>query len=201
MLRSDNGGATWRLIDEGLPRTNYHMWMVLVHPEDPDVAYLGTTSTGWPPGRYPASIGVYKTVDGGGSWFAANEGLLAREIMGLVFHPDDPDTLFAAAMNALYVSRDGGGSWESLFSPGRGHLVSTVAIDPRNPQVIFVGTWGGGVYASADGGGTWAQVNPGLGDRPPDIQHLVIDPHTSTLYAAAGGVFKATYTVVARPGE
>lgn len=198
MLRTDDGGRTWRLIDRGLPRSNYHIWSVLVHPEDPKVAYMATTVVGWPPGKYRSPVGVYKTVDGGESWSAANDGLRSRDVLALAFHPADPGTLFAAAGNALYVSRDAGGSWESIWSPERGTVVSSIAIDPRNPDVMFAGTWGrGGVYASADGGNSWTEVSRGL-EMPwiPDIQHLVIDPQTQTVHAAAGGVFRATYELV-----
>ena len=198
MLKTEDGGTRWTLIDNGLPRTNYHIWTVLVHPEDPDIAYMATTSAGWPPGMYDSTIGIYKTVNGGRSWFAVNEGLGSRDILALVFHPDDPDTLYAAATDSLYVSGDAGSSWQKFWSPERG-VVATIAIDPRTPQMMFAGTWGGGgVYASVDSGDSWTPVNMGLGDQfVPDIQHLVVDPQSQTIYAAAGGVFKASYAAMA----
>src|SRR5438128_5633848 len=40
-----------------------------------------------------------------------------------------------------------------------------VAVDPRDPDRVYVGTFDGGVYASEDGGATWRQDEQGLADR------------------------------------
>src|SRR5207244_6679360 len=40
-----------------------------------------------------------------------------------------------------------------------------VAVDPRDPDRVYVGTFDRGVYASEDGGATWRQDEQGLADR------------------------------------
>jgi len=67
--------------------------------------------------------------------------------------------------------------------------VSTVAVDPARPGLIFAGT-GEGVWRTEDHGGTWRAANTGLGSR--DVGRLVIPPSSpGTLYAfTAGGIFK-----------
>ena len=88
------------------------------------------------------------------------------------------------------------------FSP----FVRSIAVDPTNPDVVYValtnvGTpWGGvdneealGVYRSTDGGATWTPYNLGLTNLR--VTALVVDPaNPNWLFAATagGGVFKWT---------
>ena len=37
-------------------------------------------------------------------------------------------------------------------------LVSSIAINPNNPNIIYMGTVGGGVWRSNDGGNTWTPL-------------------------------------------
>lgn len=73
--------------------------------------------------------------------------------------------------------------------------IGSIAVSPRNPDVVWVGTgegngrnsssWGDGVYRSVDGGATWQ--NRGLGDSK-DVPRIVIDPRNDdVVYAAALG--------------
>lgn len=48
-----------------------------------------------------------------------------------------------------------------------GHIVNgvmCVAVDPRDPQRIFVGTFDRGIYRSLDGGDSWESVGAGMAD-------------------------------------
>lgn len=82
-------------------------------------------------------------------------------------------------------------------------LVSAIAINPNNPNVIYQGTAGGGLWGSIDGGTTWSplfdrQLSLGIGEPGA----LAIDPNnTGILYAGtssrvtnqpAAGLFKST---------
>lgn len=69
--------------------------------------------------------------------------------------------------------------------------VVCLAVDPANSDVVYAGTWGGGVFRSGDQGDSWAWAGSGLGAFL--IDSLVIDPADSrVLYAGthAGGLFK-----------
>jgi hypothetical protein len=39
-----------------------------------------------------------------------------------------------------------------------GHDVLAIAINPRNPEFVYAGTYGDGVWASYDGGDSWHRM-------------------------------------------
>jgi hypothetical protein len=68
--------------------------------------------------------------------------------------------------------------------------VAGVVFDPRDSQVLYVGTEGGGVFKSRNGGATWTAINQGLTNLT--VFALEIGPQDPPiLYAGGGsGVFK-----------
>ncbi len=79
-----------------------------IDPTDPDVMYWAA-----------ADIGVMKSVDGGATWGAVNDGLPSLYTSALAMHPDDPNHLmvgfhanFLAQGPRPYRSLDGGARWE-----------------------------------------------------------------------------------------
>jgi photosystem II stability/assembly factor-like uncharacterized protein len=74
-----------------------------------------------------------------------------------------------------------------------GGSVTALVIDPLNSQIMYAGTFGGGVYKSVDGGKTWQDSSSGLIDLY--IQSMAIDPkNPDTVYAGMYrfGVYKST---------
>jgi hypothetical protein len=74
--------------------------------------------------------------------------------------------------------------------------VHTIAIDPANPSVVYVGTSGAPpntIYRSTDGGGQWFQRSNGLPVGVGIINVLVVDPtNSATVYAGTqSGFYKS----------
>ena len=93
----------------------------------------------------------------------------------------------------LFKSIDGGTSWKQL-STGlpEGSSFGPLAIDPRDPGTVYLGT-GTGVLRSTDGGETWSAVNSGL--EGIYVRSLAIDPQDpNRVYAGTqAGLFVITF--------
>ncbi len=91
----------------------------------------------------------------------------------LAHDPVDPNIAYAtfSTFGGVHVwkSADGGATWSPLDGTGAGRLpdvpVNTIAIDPRNPTHLYVGT-DVGVFSSIDGGATWMVENSGFANVP-----------------------------------
>ena len=73
-------------------------------------------------------------------------------------------------------------------------IITSLVVNPTDPETVFVGTKGAGIYVSRDGGKTWKPGNEGLGKAT--VAQIVIDPNNSDIVYAAvlnqGGVYKST---------
>jgi photosystem II stability/assembly factor-like uncharacterized protein len=79
-----------------------------------------------------------------------------------VFHPGLSERIYAATTVGAFYSKDAGREWEERMNGMKEvHIVTSVAIDPRDPSVLYGGTTGG-VYRSEDGAMTWKKINNGL---------------------------------------
>jgi photosystem II stability/assembly factor-like uncharacterized protein len=81
--------------------------------------------------------------------------------------------------------------WQSY--PTYGGEMTSIVMDPVDPQTVFVGTRDAGVFKTTDGGSSWQPARQGLTVMP--IRSLAIDPqHPQTLYAGTDfdGVWKST---------
>src|SRR5499427_3252616 len=100
-----------------------------------------------------------------------------------------------AASGGVWKSKDGGTTYKPLFDKQQVQSIGAIAIDPKNPQTVWVGSgeaWtrnsvsiGDGIYKSTDGGDTWS--NMGLKDSE-RIVKIVVDPRDSnTVFACVPG--------------
>ena len=81
-------------------------------------------------------------------------------------------------------------NWSAINSRLTNTDVYSLAIDPKNTQTIYAGTYGGGVFKSTNGGSNWSKINSGLTNTT--VWSLAIDPtNTQIIYAGTdGGVFR-----------
>lgn len=117
-------------------------------------------------------------------------------IVGFAVHPKDRATYFVAvASGGVWKTTNAGTTWAPVFDGEGSYSIGVVVMDPKNPNVIWVGTgennsqrsvgYGDGVYKSTDSGKTWTNV--GLKNSE-HIGKIIIDPRDSdTVYVAAQG--------------
>ena len=172
VFRSDDGGATWNLKNEGIPaliedkehkdigRCNHGL---VADPDDADTIYRREHN------------GMFRTRDGGESWQRIENGLgswfgfpiaMDRRTKTLYVVPLESDEYRIPKDGKFRVfrSRDGGDSWDPL-SKGlpqehayMGVLRGAMDVDHLDPCGVYLGTTSGSVHISSDGGDSWAQL-------------------------------------------
>ena len=124
---------------------------------------------------------------GGTNW---EEVLNAQDFLGttekvyirwLNVAPSDANFVYGLAsikyydQGILLKSTDGGDTWARSNSTIDGIGVS-LAVDPQNPQRLYLGSWYSGMYRSTDGGTTWQEINDGLPTRWAKFYSVAVDP-------------------------
>lgn len=175
--RSINGGATWEPVFE--KEAVAAVGAVAIDPTNERVVWAGTGEAN-PRNDVSFGDGLYKSTDGAKTWHRV--GLAGVwSISRIAIDPGNPRHVVVAAFGdpfkdstdrGVYVTFDGGQTWrKSLYlSPSSG--ASDVAMNPKNPNVVYAGMWhfrrlpwtftsggpDGGLYKSSDGGRTWKRL-------------------------------------------
>lgn len=133
------------------PRTT----CIATHPQHPDVIWVGT-----------AASGVLVSRDGGQNWQQANGIPSDAPVNAIVQDPQRPDRVYAGSKQAFYSSHNDGASWNRRGGNLPFGDFTSILINPRNTDEIFVGNAyqtgeiGGGVYRTLNAGNTWARIDP-----------------------------------------
>jgi BNR/Asp-box repeat len=206
VLRSDDGGQTWRTM--GL--TGYQVKSLVVSRAVPDTIYAGTR---------PAL--VFVSHDGGASWkeltafrsirsrwlwFSPAEKPFTAYVQALALSPDDPGVIVAGIeAGAVVRSEDGGKTWSGHRS-GALRDCHSLAYHPQHSGWVYEGGGtGAGVSVSRDAGATWAQPRGGLdrhygwavaADRAhPEVWYASLSPGPTKAHSANNAqafIFRAT---------
>jgi photosystem II stability/assembly factor-like uncharacterized protein len=123
-------------------------------------------------------------------------GLFSGRVVGLAVDPRNRAHYFAAvASGGVWKTTNAGVSWKPVFDGEGSYSIGCVVLDPKNPNVVWVGTgennsqrsvgYGEGVYRSSDGGASWKKV--GL-EKSEHIGKILLDPRDGNVaYVAAQG--------------
>lgn len=121
--------------------------------------------------------GLWKTTDGGNSWFPVTDGKISSSSIGAVAVAEtNPDIIFIGGGESelrgsitqgdgVYKSTDGGKTWRHVGLRNT-QAISRIRIHPTNPDIVYVTALGHpygdnderGVFRSTDGGNTWQKV-------------------------------------------
>ncbi|MCB0580988.1 MAG: glycosyl hydrolase, partial [Phaeodactylibacter sp.] len=127
--------------------------------------------------------------------------VMGGRIADIAVSPADPSTWYVAAgSGGLWKTANSGITWHPVFDDQPSYSIGTVAIDPSNPEIVWVGTgenvsgrhvgWGDGVYRSTDGGKTWQQMGLAQSEH---IGKILVDPRNGdvVLVAAEGPLWSS----------
>lgn len=121
---------------------------------------------------------------------------MSGRVAAIEVNPQDYKTIYVgASIGGVWKTTNSGVTWTPLFDKQNTSSIGSIALDPHNPNVVWVGTGEGnvrnsasvgrGAFKSLDGGKTWAAI--GL-EKTERIHRLLIDPtNTQVAYAAAMG--------------
>ena len=195
VYRSKDGGATWqKVLFKG---DSVGAIDVAFDPSNPQTVYAAMWAVRRPPwfiyapANGPGS-GLFKSTDGGSTWKPLTSGLPTDGLgrMGIAVSPANPRRVYVIAdakEGGLFRSDDAGATFTKVSGDNRiwqrGWYFEKVAVDPKNPDVVYVPNTG--VYKSTDGGKTWGapiKASPG-GD---DYHQIWISPNDSNQMIVGG---------------
>lgn len=117
-------------------------------------------------------------------------------VIGFAVDPNDRTKYFVAvASGGVWKTVNAGTTWTPVFENEGAFSIGAVALDPKNPATVWVGTgernsqrsvgYGDGVYRSDDGGKSWRNVGLKTSEH---IGRIAIDPRDSNVvFVAAQG--------------
>lgn len=181
LYRSSRDGYGWMLVTTRPLLNDF-----IMNAADPYVLYSGTGIDCTNPGAQMAPM--YKSIDGGQSW---QELPMAVNMKPLLTDQSNPDHVFAADCNTIYLSSDGGETWTPKPAAGinlwagyvpadmaSGSLVGDPPPDvPQWDQLFAIGNSAGGVGVVAftgDRGDSWANITS---DEEPPMGAEVVVAH------------------------
>ncbi len=173
VYRSTDGGSTWaRILSLG-----NDVWSVTIDSLHPNTVFVGT-ETG----------GLFKTTDNGNSW--NNVSPTSNRITGIIVDSqNDLNVYISVKGDGVYKSTDGGITWSLVTVGLSDNQITSLAIDPTDPLVLYAGGRNY-IFRTQSGGLTWsALVAPYA-----TVTSIVIDKnnHSTIVAGTMGGICKST---------
>ena len=179
--RSPDAGSTWTLLYSFA--SSIRVVCVAVDPSNSNTLYAGTDSQG-----------VFKSLDGGLTWTAINNGIPpdssgATDVYNIWIEPQPPSVILGASANGIVRSADGGATWTVVLKTDV--INNTLAFDPLNAGTVYVAEPTGPIVKSTDGGLTFTALPSMPGGET--VTALIADPlHAGVLYASvASNIFQS----------
>ncbi|MEW6407571.1 MAG: sialidase family protein [Patescibacteria group bacterium] len=178
--------STPEILCKGLTSGNQLFKSLAVSPSNSDIIYVGSEGNG-----------IFKSIDGGNNWQWQRSGLICSsasqgttdgyyaEIFDVAINPSDESIVFAGTTNGpgpatgnwpsalagVYRSTNAGSTWEQKVSGLENGAIVAPAINPSNPQQIFLSVspgnptfpydnvyFEGRLYKSDDNGNNWTKL-------------------------------------------
>ena len=167
---------------------------------NPNLYYMGS-----------AGSGVWRTIDGGGTWANITDKYFGGSIGAVAVSESDPNVIYAGQGEqtvrgnvssgfGVWKSQDAGKTWANVGLKDSRHI-GRIRIHPKNPDLVYVAAMGNlyvpsemrGVYRSKDGGQHWERVL--FANKDAGAVDLILDPtNPRILYASTWNVRRTPYS-------
>lgn len=179
--KSTDGGQTWKVIKKGMIDDS-DIFAINIDPRNPNHIIASACS------------GIYDTRDAGESWRKV-QGIpsQSRRTRAILQHPSIPGLVFAGTTEGFWRSAKGGDNNSWMVTTSRQLEINSIAVHPRRPDTIYIGTNNYGVMVSTDGGKNFVPSNNGFSGR--FVNSIVPDRETAgrvyatTINTSTGGGF------------
>ncbi|OLE54316.1 MAG: glycoside hydrolase [Acidobacteria bacterium 13_1_20CM_3_53_8] len=151
ILKSTDGGATWRPLTKGLPDGIVQANLAIA-PSSTNRLFAAVAST--------TDVKLYRSDDGGENWsIVTTDTRPATRIGGgdlpvLRVDPKNPEIVYSASI-VCWRSTDGGKTWTGIRGAPGGDDYQNVWINPQNTEIILLGSDQGAIITT-NGGRSWS---------------------------------------------
>jgi len=186
LFSSTDGGHSWARFAHLGSGDDYVIDHLAIDPQSPNKMFAAAWSV-----ENQQAGDLFRSNDGGQSWetIAAMHG---KSIRAMAIASSDSKTLVAGALDGVFRSTDGGKNWQKISSSNSEiHNIESIAVDPKNPDVVYAGTWHL-AWKTDDGGANWRHINKGMIEDS-DVFSIIVDSsNPSVVFASAcSGIYKS----------
>ena len=186
IFQSTDGGHSWARFTH-LGSDDFVLDHIAIDPKNVDTLFVAAWSV-----ENQQAGDLYRSRDGGKTWQAL-PGMHGRSIRAFSLAASDSSVLVAGALDGVYRSQDSGDSWERISASAQSEIknIESIAIDPKNPNAVYAGTWHL-AWKTDDGGLNWHHINKGMIDDS-DVFSIIVDQsNPSVVFASAcSGIYKS----------
>ncbi len=181
VYKSPDGGQRWIAHNAGLKEHISVVNQFVFDSRDSETVYAATT------------VGVFRSTDGGRLWDERMTGMKEVHIVfSLVMDPTRSRVFYAGTSGGVYRSTDAAATWQKInnglipdeiLDASLALGVSSLAVDPRQPDTVYAGT-NKGLFKSTNMGESWTRIGQSMTDQY--ISCIVIDPTNGAILYAGG---------------